>query len=68
MTMEDLNLPSPTQLADLQDRLLRFFDDDEHIMGEECPCSPQIIESPKSKSGLILVHNKYNLVPRCSLP
>jgi len=68
MTMEDLNLPSPTQLADLQDRLLRFFDDDEHIMGEECPCSPQIMESPKSKSGLILVHNKYNLVPRCSLP
>lgn len=67
MTLEDLNLPSSERLAELEDSVLRFFDDDEHIIGEECPCSPQVIESPRTKSGLALVHNRYNLVPRCSL-
>lgn len=67
MQLNDLDLPPLTELDDLDDRILRFFDDDEHVMGDDCPCLPHVEGSPRSRSGLILVHNKYNLVPRSSL-
>lgn len=68
MKLEDLNLPDLAELtALLEDPILRFFEDDEHVLGEDCPCSPSVRESSASKSGLLIVHNKYNLVPRSSL-
>lgn len=65
--LEDLDLPSMEDLSYLKDPLLRFFDDDEHIMGDNCPCLPHILPSHKSKSGLVLVHHTYNMVSRDSL-
>jgi hypothetical protein len=67
MKLEDLNLPSLEQLSELEDPVLRFFDDDEHVIGDDCPCYPTIHESVRTKGGLVLVHHKYNLVPRSSL-
>ena len=68
MDLDDLDLPSVEDLDEVvRDGLLRFFDDDEHIIGDECPCAPQIISSRASRSGLLLIHNKYNLVSRDSI-
>lgn len=62
--LEDLDIPSLEEIEDVQTQLLRFFDDEEHELGSECPCHPQIQESVHSKSGLLLVHNRYNMISR----
>jgi len=65
-SLSDLDLPSLDELFSGQ-FILRFFDEYDHVMDEDCPCRPQIVPSEKSRSGLIIVHNRYNYVPLCSL-
>lgn len=67
MTLEDFSLPSIEEIERLEDGLLRFFDDDEHSRGEDCQCRPQIVTNPRAKSGYSIVHNPFNIIPRCSL-
>lgn len=56
--LEDLVLPDPDLV---HKQLLRIFAEDEHIMGENCECNPQILPSHSSRSGLVIVHNRYNM-------
>jgi hypothetical protein len=57
-----LDLPPLAELEDLDDRVLRFFDTDEHLPGAECPCLPRLERYSSSLTGYSFVHNAYNLV------
>jgi hypothetical protein len=66
-TLDDLNIPTLEEILQFPKYVLRFFDDEDHVMSEDCECRPQIMSSSKSRSGLVITHNRYNLVPICSL-